>query len=228
MKKIYAIALAAALLLVGTQAKAQLSAGIGYLFSQEITRTTNSNDKPSSNFLHGFYAGANYNLHMVAGLGVAPGFYVNMLFGMDDTNIGNANLGANVNAQFSELALNIPVMLNYQFPFGRENAFFIFGGPVFQLGVMSKTLYTGTFSANFFNLIKVNETQRYTYNHYKGDDTFKPDANPFNLYLGGGIGVQLGDMQIIVGYDYSMLNCSKLENTKTARSQIKAGVALSF
>ena len=225
MKKIYAIALAAALMLMGTQAKAQLSVGAGYLFSQEITRVNNGD--PTKEGLHGFYAGASYNLHLVAGLGVAPGFYVNMLFGMDDANIGNARLGENINAQFSELALNIPVKLNYRFNFGRDNAFIIFAGPVFQYGVMSQTKYTGTFNADL-GIIKINDTQRYTYNHYKGDDKFKPDANPFNLYLGGGLGVQLGDFQLFVAYDHSMLNCSKLENTKTVRSQIKGGVALSF
>lgn len=225
MKKFFAIALAASLLLMGTQAKAQLSVGAGYQLSLE--KTTSGNNEPTTQNYNGFYAGASYNLHIVAGLGVAPGLYMNMLFGRGEDSIGGKTLGYNLDSQYQELALNLPIHINYRFNFGRDNAFILFAGPVFQFGLLSLTKYTGTFNANL-GILKINDTERYTYNHYKGDDNFKPDTNPFNIYLGGGAGVQLGDFQIFAGYDYSMLNVSKLENTKASRSQIKAGIALSF
>ena len=42
MKKIFATLLAASLLLIGTQAHAQLATGAGYLFASETTSTNNS------------------------------------------------------------------------------------------------------------------------------------------------------------------------------------------
>lgn len=59
MKKIFVTVLSAALLLVGTQANAQLSVGAGYLNSAEST-AYNGGD-PDKDNLNGFYVGVNYN-----------------------------------------------------------------------------------------------------------------------------------------------------------------------
>ena len=60
MKKIYALVLAAALMLLGTQAKAQFHIGVGYLNSTEITRFLNTNDPNFSETMHGFYVGGTF------------------------------------------------------------------------------------------------------------------------------------------------------------------------
>jgi hypothetical protein len=61
MKKIYALVLAAALLLLGTQAKAQFHIGVGYLNSTEITRF-NDGTNPFRETMHGFYLGGTFNI----------------------------------------------------------------------------------------------------------------------------------------------------------------------
>ena len=80
MKKVYTIVLAAALMLLGTQAKAQLNIGLGYLNSTEINSQTSDNKEISRYGLNGMFVGASYNIEIVNGFGVAPGFYVDVLF----------------------------------------------------------------------------------------------------------------------------------------------------
>ena len=63
MKKIFATLLAASLLLIGTQAHAQLATGAGYLFASETTSTNNS--KADAIPHHGFYFGGSYNIPIV-------------------------------------------------------------------------------------------------------------------------------------------------------------------
>ena len=66
MKKLFVSIFAAALMLLGTRAQAQVVPGAGYLFSSEKA----SSEKETTPF-HGFYFGASYNFHLVGGLGVA-------------------------------------------------------------------------------------------------------------------------------------------------------------
>ena len=227
MKKVFTSVLAAALLLMGTQAYAQLSVGAGYLNSQETTKITNNND-PSKADLNGFYAGINYNIPIVAGLGIAPGFYVDMLVGKGNGSIGNQTLGASVTEKYTEVALNVPLNLNYNFNLGRDVSLFVYAGPVFQYGVHSESKFEGTISANIFG-VNLNRTENYKYNHYQGNDDLKADRKPFNIYMGGGVGLQVADaFQVIVGYDHSLMNFSAVDDTKTSRSQIKVGVGFSF
>ena len=79
MKKIYALVLAAALLLLGTQAKAQFHIGVGYLNSTEITRF-NDGTNPFRETMHGFYLGGTFNFKVAGDFGIAPGFYIDALF----------------------------------------------------------------------------------------------------------------------------------------------------
>ena len=48
------------------------------------------------------------------------------------------------------------------------------------------------------------------------------------LYLGGGLGLQIGDILVHVGYDRSMLDIDTDKQTVTARNQLKIGFALDF
>ena len=56
----------------------------------------------------------------------------------------------------------------------------------------------------------------------------QPYRNRFNMLLGGGVGVQIGDFQIIFGYDHSVLNYSKLADERASRSQFKLGIGIEF
>lgn len=234
MKKVLGTLLFAAALLMGTTvAHAQFSFGAGWLNSTETSKTGNSD--PDKSNLNGLYIGGQYNLNVVAGLGVAPGFYMNALFA--NMNNGQAIYGAfaNERARYREFAVNVPVNLNYTFEFGRDFNLFVYAGPVFQLAFSSKSSYEA--SAGIGSAFK--STGKYTLNNFNGK-LYDPEnkevltmnegglRNPFNIYLGGGIGIQAGDIQVIIGYDHSMLNISKVNNETISRSQIKVGIGFGF
>ncbi len=233
MKKIVAIVFSAAALLLGTQAHAQLSFGAGWLNSTEITKYTSGD--PDKTNLNGLYLGGQYNLNVVEGFGVAPGVYFSTLF--DRRNNSEAIYGTfkSERETYREFAINVPINLNYTFEFGRDFNLFVYAGPVFQMAFSSK----GTSEASAGIGTFVQSTGKYTLNYFNGK-LYGPDnkevatlneggiSNPFNIYLGGGVGLQAGDIQVIIGYDHSMLNFSKIKDSYTSRSQIKVGIGFSF
>ena len=217
MKKIFASLVAASLMLLGTQAFAQVVPGAGYLYSAESS--TSGNSATDAKPLHGFYFGASYNIPIVGGLGIAPGLYANMLFRYENTSAGTTNLGLVLQGSYRELAVNVPVNLNYKHEFG-NCAFMVFAGPTFQYGIISKTTVTGSLT-----LLGRSYSDGSSVNHYDSQDGTR---NPFNIYLGGGVGFQVGDILFTVGYDHSLMDVDKLDNVKTGRSQVKAGISLGF
>ena len=232
MKKIFAIVLVAALMLAGTNAFAQLSVGAGWLNSTETVKSGNSD--PSKTNLNGFYVGGQYNLPIVSGLGIAPGLYVSGIFAKLTDSAAAYGLTGNQTATSREFDLNVPVNVNYAFEIGRDFKVFVYAGPVFQLGIVSKASYEASLSAGGLGL----STGKYTTDNYSGktynaknEEVGQHDGgyqNPFNIYVGGGAGIQSGAFQVIIGYDHSLLNFSKNSNETASRSQIKLGVGYAF
>lgn len=232
MKKFFAIVLGAALMLSGTNAFAQLSVGAGWLNSTETVKSGNSD--PSKTNLNGFYVGGQYNLPIVAGLGVAPGLYVSGIFAKVNNSDSLYGVTGSTNASSREFDLNVPVNVNYAFEIGGDFKVFVYAGPVFQLGIVSKASYEASLSAGGLGL----STGKYTTDNYSGktyneknEEVGQHDGgyqNPFNIYLGGGAGIQAGAFQVIIGYDHSLLNFSKNSNETASRSQIKLGVGYAF
>lgn len=221
MKKIFVSFLAASLMLLGTTANAQLVPGAGYLFASE-TSTYNGKTSDATSF-HGFYVGASYNVPLAYGLGVAPGLYLDMLLHNENEAAGSSTLGLAFNGSYRELALNLPVNLTYSLELGPVNLV-AFAGPVFQCGLVSKTNLTDTIQGDILGF-KFSKTIGDQVNHYDSED---PLRNRFNIYLGGGLGVQVGDIMFTVGYDHNLLDIDAIDNVKTGRNQIKAGVNIAF
>ena len=232
MKKIFAIVLGAVLMLAGTNAFAQLSVGAGWLNSTETVKSGNSD--PSKTNLNGFYVGGQYNLPIVSGLGVAPGLYVSGIFAKVNNSDSAYGVSGSTNASSREFDLNVPVNVNYAFEIGGDFKVFVYAGPVFQLGIVSKASYEASLSAGGLGV----STGKYTTDNYSGktynaknEEVGQHDGgyqNPFNIYLGGGAGIQAGAFQVIIGYDHSLLNFSKNSNETASRSQIKLGVGYAF
>lgn len=220
MKKIMMIA--AALLLLGTQAHAQLVPGVGYLNATDRTKASNSNTT-TANSLNGFYVGASYNIHLVSVLGFAPGFYADFLFQSKDSNGGASYLNYTGSSRYTEIDLNIPLNFTFKFDITSNLGVFAYAGPVFQYAVMARSTFNDVVS-----ILGVQVNNNGSFNHL---DSEKGDTNPFNLYLGGGAGIQVGDLQFMVGYDYGVLNSL---NTKVVsgyeghRSNLKVGVNFAF
>jgi hypothetical protein len=217
MKKIIASIFAAAMLLVGTEAFAQLVPGAGYLLSIEKSKS----EKQSLDAVkhNGFYVGASYNIPLTGGLGVAPGLYADMLFYNGAATFAQL---ITFSEHYTELAINLPVNLNYRFEISDNASIWAFAGPVFQLGLVARSTYNGRID---YGPIHINEGE--AFNHYNSENG---DMNRFNIYMGGGLGFQVGDLLFSVGYDHNLLNVDKssAEGWKTNRNQIKIGINFAF
>ena len=205
MKKILSTLLAASLMLLGTQAFAQMSVNAGYLNS--TLKTSNTSDNAN-----GAYAGVSFNIPIAGGLAVAPGVYYSLLTSKETASLGSVFTGSGT---FTEHAVNVPVYLNYGIDLARDTKVFLFGGPTVQYGLASQVKYDA-------NVAGVSGSK--TFNNYDSDD-----FNRLNVYLGGGLGFQVSALQITVGYDYGMMNQYKGDNAPQChRSNLKLGVGFVF
>jgi hypothetical protein len=205
MKKVIFTLLAASLMLLGTNAFAQISVNAGYLNSTLASKNSTDN-------ANGAYAGITFNIPVAGGFGIAPGVYYSMLTSKDTANIGKL---VSTSGTFMEHAINVPVYLNYAFDLSRDTKIFVFGGPTAQYGLASTVKYDA-------NVAGVSGSS--TVSNYDNED-----YNRLNVYLGGGIGFGISALQITVGYDYGMMNQYKGDNaTQCHRSNLKLGVGFAF
>ena len=211
MKKIFTTLLAASLMLLGTQAFAQMSVNAGYLNSTQSFSNSNSKSINSN----GAYVGVSFNLPLAGSIGFAPGIYYSMI--TNKSGGAGTILGIPVSATstFMEHAINVPLYFNYGIDLARDTNVFLFAGPTAQYGLASTTKLAGG--------VGESSADR-TYNNYDNGN-----YNRFNVYLGGGLGFQVSTIQITVGYDYGMMNLYKGDNaTKTHRSNLKLGIGFVF
>ena len=212
MKKVFSILLAASLMLLGTQAFAQMSVNAGYLNSTQSFKDSNAKSINSN----GAYVGVSFNLPVAGELGFAPGVYYSMI--TNKSGGAGTILGIPVSASstFMEHAINVPLYLNYGMDLARDTNVFLYAGPTLQYGLASTTKLAGG--------VGESSADR-TYSNYESNSNY----NRFNVYLGGGIGFQVSAIQITVGYDYGMMNLYKGDNaTKTHRSNLKLGLGFVF
>ncbi len=205
MKKIFSTILAASLMLIGTQAFAQMSVNAGYLNSTLATKNTKDN-------ANGFYAGVSFNIPIAGTFGIAPGVYYSLLGSKETASIGSIISGSGT---FTEHAVNVPVYLNYGINIARDTKVFLFGGPTLQYGLASNVKYDATVAG----VSGSNTVSNYD----------NANFNRMNVYLGGGLGFLAGPFQITVGYDYGMMNQYKGDNAINChRSNLKIGAGFSF
>ena len=204
MKKVIFSLLAASLMLLGTNAFAQISVNAGYLNSTLASKNSTDN-------ANGAYAGITFNIPVAGGFGIAPGVYYSMLTSKDTANIGTI---VSTSGTFMEHAINVPVYLNYAFDLARDAKIFVFGGPTAQYGLASTVKY----DANVAGISGSNTVSNYDNENY----------NRLNVYLGGGMGFGIGALQITVGYDYGMMNQYKNTDVACHRSNLKLGVGFAF
>ena len=211
MKKVFSILLAASLMLLGTQAFAQMSVNAGYLNSTQSFKDSNTKSINSN----GAYVGVSFNIPVAGELGFAPGVYYSLITNKSGGAGSILGIPVSASSTFMEHAVNVPLYLNYGIDLARDTNVFIFGGPTAQYGLAS----TVKKDVNVAGASGSHKTSNYDNDNY----------NRFNVYLGGGIGFQVSAIQITVGYDYGMMNLYKGDNaTKTHRSNLKLGVGFVF
>ena len=94
---------------------------------------------------------------------------------------------------------------------------FVFAGPTLQYGLSSK-IKTKTEVSTVVGSGGSDHTT----------DLYENYMNKFNVFLGGGIGMEVANFQVTVGYDYGLMNLAKNENNKINRSGLKIGVGFLF
>ena len=212
MKKVFTAIFAAALMLIGTEAFAQLSFGAGYINAADKSvvkeNVTNSTTTGTVD-LNGVYAGASYNIYLgfVDGLGFAPGAFVTAMFGKKNE------------VNYSDIALNVPVHVTYAYELTPDFKVFGFGGPALSVGLLKKASFTenGT-------------THTTDYYNKDYDTTFER----INVLLGLGCGFEVAELvQVTIGADFGLLPQYKAENSfgsmKYSRPyQLKVGVGYRF
>ena len=213
MKKLFATLLVAALALMGTQAYAQLGVNAGYLNSN-LSSKSGSNKADPVNY-NGFYAGVTYNLPIAAGLCVAPGVYYSFLGTSKTSGASFLGLSQSGTSTHTEHAINAAINLNYGFDISRDTRVFLFAGPTFQYGLSSKSKITTEGIVSGSNTVDWYE-----------DGTY----GRFNVFVGGGAGVEVANFQITIGYDYGLMNLYKGSSSdyKINRSGLKLGVGFLF
>ena len=219
MKKVLATVLAAGLMLVGTQAKAQLSVGAGYLNS-DLTGQYNGHAEDPVNSI-GFYGGVSFGIPIAGGFSIVPGAYYSRISNSSEGGISIGSFSHSSQSRFVESAVKFPLMARFGHHFTPDAEFFAYAGPSFQLGLSSKT-YTDTNTAiGGTGASTSGETDYYANNHFKKN----------TLYVGGGVGAVYAEKFILtVGYESTVMNIygGTVDNTAYRRASLFVGVGYMF
>lgn len=209
MKKIFTILAASAMMLIGSNAYAQLSIGAGYLNSTAKSKLGNNVTATPSN---GFYVGGEYLISEGAGFGVSVGAYYEYI----SNSKGIASGIFSASAKSTEMYLDIPVRFNYSAELSHSLRGFVFAGPNFSLGLSSQSQGSAS----------IGGISGSTGKHDLYADS---DYNRFDILLGGGIGVDYNNtIRFKLGYDLGMLNRYNSETAVLNRNLLHVGVAFLF
>ena len=191
------------MMLMGTNAFAQMSVGAGYANS----KSNYAKDKDAAN---GFYVGFDYNVPIGNVFGLSAGVNYEWL-------TAKAYKLGPFSGALREQYLNAPVRLNAGVNLGDAVRLKIYGGPVFSYGLSSYV--DNSVSIGGFNGDK------------PSSDLYKDNGwNRFDVLVGGGLALELSQrIRLSAGYDWGMFNrLPEDSNDKITRNQLTAGLAFIF
>lgn len=207
MKKI--AILAALLLLAGTSAFAQMSVGAGYVNNTTTLRLNKSGDG-SGTPVNGFYAGVGYTVPVSSLVNFTPGLYYEFLAEQDSDDL----FGLDLAGKRVEHYVNIPLTFSLGAEVTQGLRLFAFAGPTASIGLASTT----DASASIGGISLGGTTNNY-------DDS---DYGRFNIFVGGGAGLEFSRVRLTVGYDYGLLNRYVGGNDYPRRMESRFYVGLGF
>lgn len=229
MKKFIVVAAA---LLMGLQANAQLIFNGGYLHETENTSIKeNDTEIKGTDVLDGFYLGAKYRIGLdgvAEGLSVAPGANFSFMFGRHN-NVDDKDIMDN-GARMNQIALNIPVHVQYMYEITPDFKLEAWAGPTFQLGLFDTVVDSDDNPTLIFDRYKAMELSSFeelfgTVLGYRNQAAL----NRINLLLGLGIGVEVAErVHVNIGYDFGVLNLSTANNEKVTRDYLRVGIGYNF
>lgn len=215
MKKFVFTALSAALMLIGSNAFAQLSVNAGFTNSAlKEKATVAKEDIKETTKANGFYFGGDYNIKLGKGFGIAPG--VEWICVMDNNVKSFDALVTTVKGEtkFKEHYINVPVDVNWGIDL-KILRVYVFAGPTFSFNVSSKTKATG-------EALGKEVTKEYDTKDVLGE------YKNFDLMLGGGVGVDLfNKIRVKFGYDWGLMNRGN-SDLELHRQQLRVGVGFIF
>ena len=183
----------AALLLAGATASfAQLHVGAGYYGELMTNKWVDGNLKhKTSGDMHGFYAGASYNIAVSEiGIGIAPGAYFNFA--------GDIEKNILEDTFTRRLSLELPIHVTYNHELG-PGAIFAYAGPAFNVGLSFKA------TGKYYDDIE-EQWVRETLNLYKTVNGVKSEMHRFDCKLGLGVGYQWEHLAANFGWDFGLIN----------------------
>ena len=206
MKKvILTLALVAA---AATSAFAQFGIGAGYANNAQKVGDA---DPTTTN---GFYVEGSYSIPVAGEFSIVPGVRYTYLGKSNTaaTNIAGINIGGS--STLVEHYIAVPVMAQYGIDLGAAKLF-AFAGPTFSYGLASQTKLEASVAG--FSADKPIDNY--------GENSVYGRAN---VFVGGGLGLQLGSFQIKGSYDCGLLNRYDSENITCKDNQFRVGVAYLF
>ena len=198
---------------------AQPSIDAGYLYSMNKEMIASNVIDASS---QGFFVGASYTYNLVSGLDVNAGLYYNYLTSNDSDS---ANIIGDINGSYdlrlNEHYISLPINLRFGTFVADGIKLFAFAGPSLSYCVSSTTRYNASLDLPIIGAISKEDTL----NNFELDEDYKP----FDVLVGGGLGIELfGVIRIHGGYRYGLLDRDAGENSSLHRSEIFAGVSYIF
>lgn len=207
MKKILISLVALSLVTFSVNAQLKFSASVGYADKTAISKVESGNTVTTeSSDMGGFYLGGIASYELMSNVAINGGlqFTLNAESDSEDSFLGE------ITTKSTAMSLEIPVRASYLLDLGVVGLF-AYAGPVFELGLVNKSSFT----------IGDNTT---TSNYYGEDATL----NRFDILIGGGLGLTYGQLYLKCGYDYGLLNLSKVDGLKVHNAGLKAGLGVTF
>lgn len=207
MKKILISLVALSLVTFSVNAQLKFSASVGYADKTAISKVESGNTVTTeSSDMGGFYLGGIASYELMPNVAINGGlqFTLNTESDSEDSFLGE------ITTKSTAMSLEIPVRASYLLDLGVVGLF-AYAGPVFELGLVNKSSFT----------IGDNTT---TSNYY-GEDA---SLNRFDILFGGGLGLAYGQLYLKCGYDYGLLNLSKVDGIKLHNAGLKAGLGVTF
>lgn len=208
MKKILISLVALSLVTFSVNAQLKFSASVGYADKTAISKIESGNTVTTeSTDMGGFYLGGIASYELMPNVAINGGLQFTLNTESEDEEM--PFLGE-ITTKSTAMSLEIPVRASYLLDLGVVGLF-AYAGPVFELGLVNKSSVT----------IGDNTT---TSNYY-GEDA---SLNRFDILIGGGLGLTYGQLYLKCGYDYGLLNLSKVDGLKIHNAGLKAGLGVTF
>ncbi len=158
---------------------------------------------PSS--LSGLHVGPTFNMDILGPVSVQGGLLYNL------AQTSNTILG--IKYTYSNHSLDIPIRVAFNVPLGSIKIS-AFAGPNFNIGIG----YTNEYETKILG----KEVKKETTNIYEDDDNSR-----YNVQLGGGVAIQVGNLGLKASYDLGMTELIKdVEESKT--NTLKVGLYYNF